>query len=70
MGNNCCLYASTEDLNAKQVKENSLEDRKLNEPAELPHISDREGNEIFYFEPTIGLCYLLILLEVKNKLRQ
>lgn len=44
MGNNCCLYASSEDLNAKPVKENSIEDRKLNEPTELPHISDREGN--------------------------
>lgn len=50
MGNNCCLYASTEDLNAKQVKENSLEERKLNEPTELPHISDREGNEMFKFD--------------------
>jgi len=42
MGNNCCLYASSEDLTAKQVKDNSVEERKLDQPTELPHISDRE----------------------------
>ena len=63
MGNNCCLYASTEDLSAKQVKENSIEERKLNQPTELPHISDREGIEILQAGYLLNLlsCYVNVL---------
>ena len=48
MGNNCCYYASSEDLSAKPVKDNYVEERKANEATELPHISDREGKRKFY----------------------
>lgn len=43
MGNNCCLYASSEDLNAKPAKDSILDERKAKQATELPHISDREG---------------------------
>lgn len=42
MGNNCCLYASSEDLNAKPAKDSILDERKAKQATELPHISDRE----------------------------
>ncbi|XP_065052043.1 cyclin-Y-like protein 1 [Rhopilema esculentum] len=58
MGNNCCIYDSSEDLNAKPLKETFIEERKPNEATELPHISDREDlsnlSETLFLERSVN----------------